>query len=197
MKLIKILIYVLVFYLFYPSISLTSQERTSKIQKPISSQLKTIELGSRYIKLGNTYRIAKDFELADKYLQKGLSILNKGGNSYWRAVGYENYGYFLLDQGNTADALNYFTKAKELYDKVIKQKEGSNEAIDIIIKQYSGENINSGNSQDILNLKEQKRGLSTNLYDVLQDKISDIEKRINNLKKKVEDLKKIIISTVN
>ena len=36
------------------------------------------DLGQRYLKLGNTYREADDFEKAEEYLSKGKKIVSSG-----------------------------------------------------------------------------------------------------------------------
>lgn len=106
-----------------------------------------IDLGVRYLKLANTYREANEFNKAEEYLNKGkdlVSIGNKWKNKYWTAVADEYYAYLYFDlskvQNNNDNkdyfeqlSLEHFQKAKNEYSKLVKQKDGSQEALSEIL----------------------------------------------------------------
>lgn len=103
---------------------------------PISlySQRDNLELGIRYIKLGNSHRVAKNYNEANNFLNKGLRIASKENNKYWEAVAYEYIGYYNCDMGNQASALENLNKAKELYKSCIESPSvGSQNTIDDVI----------------------------------------------------------------
>ncbi len=50
----------------------------------IFAQSSSFELGTRYIKLSNTYREVGDFDKAIEYIEKGKRLI--GRNDYWLAV---------------------------------------------------------------------------------------------------------------
>ncbi|MFN7065821.1 MAG: tetratricopeptide repeat protein [Aquificaceae bacterium] len=45
------------------------------------------------LKLGDIYRKAKNYKLAEKYLKEGLSRIQRVGDKYWEAVGYESMAW--------------------------------------------------------------------------------------------------------
>lgn len=91
-----------------------------------------IELGKRYLKLGNTYREAGDFNQAIDYLDKGYRIVSSNNDYYWIGVANEFYGYYYRDmakKNNNSEFLrraqNYFDAAYYNYDRVVRQRDGS------------------------------------------------------------------------
>ena len=92
-------------------------------------QQESLEQGIKYIKLGNTYREAKDSDKALKYLEIGEKIIKKYNNKYWLASTYEYYGYLFRDMGAMQEAINYFDMAVNTFKYVIHQKDGSNTAV--------------------------------------------------------------------
>jgi hypothetical protein len=99
------------------------------IKVPISQQIKSYELAIRYLKLGNTYRESGNYIQAKKYIEMGFSLAKRNNRDYWVAVSYEYLGYLYRDQGEIAKAKEYLIKSKDIYNKSVKMKEGSNEAI--------------------------------------------------------------------
>ncbi len=98
------------------------------------SQRDNLELGIRYIKLGNSHRVVKNYDEASNFLNKGLKIASKENNKYWEAVAYEYIGYYNCDLGNQALALENLNKAKELYKSCIESPNaGSQNTIDDVI----------------------------------------------------------------
>lgn len=110
---------------------------------PLSTLMKKNELTERYLKLGNTYREAKQFDISLEYLNKGLVSAQNNNNIYWTAVGYEFKGYLYRDNSDLKSAKEYLEKAKYIFEKIIKMKRGSNEAIDMVIQDLSKKNISS------------------------------------------------------
>ncbi len=122
----------IIILLFIPLISDAQKEHIDTIL-PLNKMTKGIELGKRYLKLGNTYLAAGNMPKAIEYIEKGYGIVNKYGNDYWTAAAYEYFGYYYREQGDKDKALEYLKKAKNIYDRIIVQKDGSNAAIDQVI----------------------------------------------------------------
>lgn len=102
------------------------------------AQRDQLELGIRTLKLGNTYREAREWDQATKYLKQGYDIVRKLKNDYWIAVAHEFYGYLYHDAAQVSnldesyqDAINSFDEAIRLYRNVINQKDGSNSAVSL------------------------------------------------------------------
>jgi Leucine-rich repeat (LRR) protein len=92
-----------------------------------------LELGKRFVKLGNTYREAKNFNKAADFLKKGIDILEKYNSwdgKYWSAVGEEFYGYFYRDLGMKEEALHHFGIAEKIYRELITMEDGSDQAVE-------------------------------------------------------------------
>lgn len=54
-----------------------------------------VDLGIRWLKLGNTYREAREFNKAEEFLKKGRDILKSGSSwkhKYWTTVSDEYLG---------------------------------------------------------------------------------------------------------
>ena len=100
---------------------------------PMLSQDDDFRLGIRYLKLGNTYREAGQFENAAKYLNKGQNLVaaKRGWESrYWNAVSNEYLGYLFRDIGMEDEARQYLNSALETFRQIIEMDEGSQEAVD-------------------------------------------------------------------
>ena len=92
------------------------------------AQTNSLELGKRYIKLGNTYTMAKDYKNANEYLDKGIDMVSKYNSfegKYWRAVGLEYYGYLFIDMGMPEYAKEKMIEARNIYSDIIDQSDGS------------------------------------------------------------------------
>ena len=146
-----------------------------------------VELGARYLKLGNTYRISKDFDLSKKYITKGKKLV-ESKSEYWTAVAYEYLGYYYYDtEKDKTKAIENLNKAQLMYKQIVNQKDGSQVALaslmDLIqfisnnkIENHGNINIkkkiiikktndnNTSNSANVINLDRQKlRELPNNL----------------------------------
>lgn len=102
----------------------------------LQAQKDQIELGIRYLKLGNSYRESHEWDQATKYLREGYNIVRRQNNDYWTAVAHEYYGYFYRDAAKVnnldesyQDAINSFDEAISIYRRIIGQKDGSNIAV--------------------------------------------------------------------
>jgi tetratricopeptide (TPR) repeat protein len=92
------------------------------------AQNNDLELGKRYIKLGNSYTMAKDYKNANDYLDQGMKLLSKYNSfegKYWKAVGLEYYGYLFLDMGMADYAMEKMLDARNIYSDIIDQSDGS------------------------------------------------------------------------
>lgn len=69
----------------------------------------------RYLKLGNSLREAQQFDLSEKYLNKGLQIIIEQGDKYWEAAFYEYLGLLYKELEKPEDASRNFTKALAIY----------------------------------------------------------------------------------
>ncbi len=104
------------------------------------------ELGKRYIKLGISNIVLGDKDNAKKYLEKGAKIAKKFNDIYWEAVAEEAMGYyFLCFENDFEQAIKRLNKAKLLYDKVAKTKNGSAETLGAIL-----DKIQYGSASQIL-----------------------------------------------
>ncbi len=106
---------------------------------PLFSQKDNLELGIRYLKLGNTYREAKLFDKAGHYINEGNKIAIKQKSVYWQAVSNEYIGYFYRDINMKAEAMKHFLNSLELYAQSVKQNDGSPTAIKAVIQNISTE----------------------------------------------------------
>lgn len=116
----------------------------------ISSNLMfaNLDLGVRYLKLGNTYREANEFNKAEEFLNKGKGLVSVGNdweNKYWTAVADEYYAYLYLDLSKMQNddnnkeyflnlSIEHLNKAKNEYQKLISIKDGSQDAIREILE---------------------------------------------------------------
>ncbi len=106
---------------------------------PAYSQKDNLELGIRYLKLGNTYREAKLFDKAGHYINEGQKIAVKNNSIYWQAVSNEYLGYFYRDISMKSEAMKNFLDALELFAKSVNQKDGSPAAIKSVIERINSE----------------------------------------------------------
>lgn len=107
----------------------------------LNAQSKNIELGKRFVKLGNTYREAKNFNKSAEYLKKGIELLEKDqswNGKYWTAVGEEFYGYFYRDLGMKDEAMHHFGIAESLYKELISMEDGSDIAVENVKESLQG-----------------------------------------------------------
>lgn len=87
-----------------------------------------MEMGIRYLKLGNSYREIGFYNEAKEYLRMGKSIVANHKNTYWLAVSEEYLGLLESDQGDAKAAENHFIEAIKLYDKILPPTGSSLEA---------------------------------------------------------------------
>lgn len=87
-----------------------------------------MEMGIRYLKLGNSYREIGFYNEAKEYLRMGKRIVANHKNTYWLAVSEEYLGLLESDQGDAKAAENHFIEAIKLYDKILPPTGSSLEA---------------------------------------------------------------------
>lgn len=107
------------------------------IMLSLSLSAQDMEQAMRWIKLGNTYRIAKNYPQAGDYLKKGLVEIKKCDDytaKYWEAVAYEYNGYLYHDIKMYDEAKEYYQKALAIFETVITQKDGSPYALKQVIE---------------------------------------------------------------
>ena len=118
------------------------------------SQQGDLDLGKRYIKLAHTYIMSNDYKNANDFLNRGIGLVSKYGSfegKYWRAVGLEYYGYLFINMGMNDFAKEKLREARDIYDQIIDQPDGSPYAIQKAIDRIDGINSGEGN-YDGLNL---------------------------------------------
>lgn len=136
----------------------------------VKKQLNNLNLAKRYIKLGNTWREAGQYDLAKENLEKGMQMLirynfNSSEVKYWWAVSQEFIGYYYKDQDDSVSAINAFNESLKYYKQVIQMDEGSSEAIQLLIADLSKKtaqqviNPPEKNNEEIEGLKELIRNL--------------------------------------
>ncbi len=137
------------------------------------SQESSLELGKRFLKLGNTYRESGDFDNAAQFLNRGLRAVesNRGFEAqYWSAVAYEFFGYLYRDMEMKADSQANFRKALDIYSNIISQRDGSPTAMQNVIESidqlsaFTEPSSLFGTSSGIINLSNSK--LRTIPYDI-------------------------------
>jgi hypothetical protein len=130
------------------------------------------ELGTRYLKLANTYREAGDWKNAEKYIQKGLELA--GQDEYWKAVAFEYMGYVErdrafektpVDRNGLSAARNYMADAYDIYDRIIVMEEGSPTALrQLELEKQKIDNYLGGNSS-VYNASDYSANSNTLNYD--------------------------------
>jgi tetratricopeptide (TPR) repeat protein len=85
----------------------------------------TLSQAQRFLKLGGTYREAKNYDLAQKYIQRGIELASKAGSPYWEATGYEYLGLVYRDMGDRQAALAALQRASDMFNRLIRQPDGS------------------------------------------------------------------------
>lgn len=112
---------------------------------PVSAQRDNLELGIRYIKLGNSYRESGNSSKSIEFLEKGKKLV-ENRSEYWLAVAKEYYAYVFRDLGYESDnpdeqkmflqnALDAFNEALAIYKRIIYQEDGSPIALESIMTQ--------------------------------------------------------------
>ncbi len=92
------------------------------------SKANNLNLGIRYIKLASSYREARDYDNAFKYLKESQSIIYKYKNAdarYWKAAIKENFAYTYKAIGMNEEAQRYLDSAIVDYKILIAQPDGS------------------------------------------------------------------------
>jgi tetratricopeptide (TPR) repeat protein len=133
--------------------------------------------GIRYLKLAGTYRQAQNYELALRFANRGLQMVTNQGSQYWEAAGYETLGLIYRDMGDRTTALNYLQRASTIYNRIIRQKDGSNAAIDMLIDDLLQTESPDVNTEALRS--ELKRNQEINRQ--LNDRITNLDNRIRQL----------------
>jgi hypothetical protein len=144
-------------------------------------------LGVRYLKLGNSYREARNYDLAQTYLKKGLDML-RNRNAYWEATAYEYLGLLYRDMGDRQMALEYLRTAASLYDRVVTMR--NNQGRDEVLRSVIAD-VEQGGSIPVgmrgmpapppdARIQDENRRLQDENR-VLMTRINDLESRIRQL----------------
>ncbi len=70
------------------------------------------------LNLGDTYSKIKDYEKAKYYLREGLKRVQKVGDKYWEASGYEYFGNYYRNIGDKKSAKEYYNTAYQIYKSI-------------------------------------------------------------------------------
>lgn len=143
---------------------------------------KNIDLAKRYLKLGNSYRQAGEYKIAEGFINKAGSMLkgNSFESQYWTAVSYEYLGFVYCDRGQKSKATSAILAAIAIYDKIIKLPDGSQEAAKKMLKEIEekgcpcyisdlsdneepGESADDEESDDDFGIKGDRAAKQTNL----------------------------------
>jgi tetratricopeptide (TPR) repeat protein len=106
----------------------TTARRTpsSPASRPSARQTSTLrttpvrEDGIKLLKLGNTYRETRQYDLAQKTIQRGLDLVKAAGLRYWEATGYEYLGLVYRDMGDTDAALGAFQRSSDILTTLVR-----------------------------------------------------------------------------
>jgi tetratricopeptide (TPR) repeat protein len=146
-------------------------------------------LGVRYLKLGNSYREARNYDLSQYYLKKGIDLIRNRSYGYWEAVGYEYLGLLYRDMGDRQMALEYLRTAASLYDRVVNMNngQGSDEVLRAVIADVE-QGTNAPVTSPMLTSTplpdtrlQDENGRLQNENKTLQAKITELEGRIKQL----------------
>ncbi|MBX0311077.1 MAG: tetratricopeptide repeat protein [Sulfurihydrogenibium sp.] len=95
-------------------------------RKAIEYFQKSIEINEKYqrylplaeseVYVGDSYRMIKDYENAEKYLLKGIEDAKKVKYKFFEAMGYWKLGRLYRDKGDKKTAKEYFTRAYNIFD---------------------------------------------------------------------------------
>ncbi len=88
----------------------------------------------RYLKLGNTYLNAGNYAKAGEYFKKGQDMAKSATDYYWIAVSYEYFAYLFIETGDVEKAESNLDRAIDIYQQIIKQKDGSPVAVNELIE---------------------------------------------------------------
>ncbi len=145
-------------------------------------------LGVRYLKLGNSYREARNYDLAQYYIKRGIDMVRGGRvGTYWEAVGYEYLGLLYRDMGDRQLALEYLRTAASLYDRVVTMRngQGSDEALRAVIADVEqGASAPLPTPPPVSSTDTRLQDENTRLQSenrALQGKIAELEGRIKQL----------------
>jgi hypothetical protein len=162
------------------------EDESSRASSARRSATTVDNLGIRYLKLGNSYREARNYDLAQLYLRRGLDMV-RNRNTYWEAVGYEYLGLLYRDLGDRQLALEYLRTAASLYDRVISMRDnqGSNDVLRSVIADVE-QGYQSPSSPYSADMGEAERLQAENrrLQEEnrrLVSKISELESRIRQI----------------
>lgn len=145
-------------------------------------------LGVRYLKLGNSYREARNYDLAQTYLKRGLDMV-RNRNTYWEAAGYEYLGLLYRDMGDRQMSLEYLRTAASLYDRVVNMRNnlGSDEVLRSVIADVEqGAQIPPGAPRQPYPVVEDPRLQDENRR--LQDENRNLISKINDLEARIRQL---------
>ncbi|OGU58350.1 MAG: hypothetical protein A2X64_10060 [Ignavibacteria bacterium GWF2_33_9] len=101
----------------------------------------SLELAKRYLKLANTYINTEDFDKANDNLNKAKDIISRYKSwdaKYWDAVADETLGNLYLKNGVTPLAQISYETALMKYKKLIRTKDGSQEAVQELLNRITG-----------------------------------------------------------
>lgn len=124
------------------------------------------DLSVRNIKLGNSYREAKNYDFAARFINEGLSVVEKKNNfdgKYWTATGFEYLGYLYRDMGMLEEAKKNFQKAANKFKEIIKQEDGSQyamiEVLNGLSRSIENNNLIDGSQSNLHSLNYAKSKL--------------------------------------
>jgi len=93
-----------------PDLAIQYIQESINIRTQIGDKL---GLGSSYLKMGEVYNYLKNNEEAEKWFFKGMTLALETGNYRQLASGFNHRGLNLLEQGDTAIALQYLQNSLE------------------------------------------------------------------------------------
>jgi len=169
-----------------------SAEAQSRSRRAADAEMGLRNLGVRYLKLANTYREARNYDLAQAYAKKGLEMVRNQGSRYWEGTGYEYLGLIYRDLGERDVALEYLRVAQTIFAGILNPNnpEGSHQALKMVIADIEqGVPANPGKlppPQPML----VERGVSTPEADRLRSenqRLQDVNTQLTNRIRDLED----------
>lgn len=147
--------------------------------KPRTSQS---EMATRQLKLGITYREAKNYAESFNCLNKAYKHFKKAGNRYWVAACYENFGYLYRDLDSLELAYAFLREARNIYAKLMKGNKGSAAAVADILGIPENDRVPEPKAKQKYAKKEKKNAAKHHPEpEKMQSSNSEIHNAINQL----------------
>lgn len=120
MKLLRVFAFCTALVLCFSAVQQANAQKAAFVKE---GGISAYEMGIRYLKLGNSYREARDVNSAMYYIQRGYDLVRNRSSRYWEAVANEYMGLVYRDMGDRLTALEYLRRAEDLYRQMVRNRD--------------------------------------------------------------------------